>query len=96
MDKTNYLVLDKTRFLAEWQSFLDHLSESNAFEAPNIKRLIDGRQLADALGVRSGKWTGPALDICVEWQLKHPEKTDPAEAIEEVRRRRWELGIPES
>jgi len=59
-----------------------------------MKRLLDGRALAQALGVKPGKWTGKALDLCMAWQLRNPDETDPSKAIEEVRMRRDELGIP--
>lgn len=62
-------------------------------DAPHAKRLIDGRQLAAALGVKPGKWMAKALDVCMAWQLRNPGEADPAGAVEEVRRRREELGI---
>lgn len=81
-------------FLEGWQLFLDHLQELDVMEAPSLKRLIDGTQLAKALGVKPGKWMAQALDVCVAWQLRHPEATDPAGAVEEVDSKRDELGIP--
>ncbi|KAF5005164.1 hypothetical protein FDECE_8382 [Fusarium decemcellulare] len=81
-------------FLAGWTKFLDHLADLDVYEAPSLKRLLDGRQLAQALGTKPGKWTGQALELCVAWQLRHPGETDPTGAIEEVRQRRQELGIP--
>ncbi|KAJ1331879.1 tRNA nucleotidyltransferase (CCA-adding enzyme) [Microdochium nivale] len=82
-------------FLAKWQLFLDHLHELDVVEAPQLKRLIDGTQLARALGVKPGKWMTAALDVCVAWQLRHPEATDPQGAVDEVEARRAELGVPE-
>ncbi|KAJ3492627.1 hypothetical protein NLG97_g5264 [Lecanicillium saksenae] len=61
-------------------------------DAPQLKRILDGRELAKALGVKPGKWTGQALDVCVAWQLRNPDKTDPTPAIEEVQKQRKELG----
>ncbi|KAI2640811.1 hypothetical protein GGS26DRAFT_586807 [Hypomontagnella submonticulosa] len=81
-------------FLRKWQMFLDHLQESGVMEAPSLKRLIDGTQLAKELGVKPGKWMAQALDVCIAWQLRHPEATDPAGAVEEVQSKRAELGIP--
>ncbi|KEY66580.1 hypothetical protein S7711_01874 [Stachybotrys chartarum IBT 7711] len=81
-------------FLESWQEFLDHLSELDVLEAPSLKRLLDGKALAKALGTRPGKWTGKALDVCVAWQLRNPQETDPAGAVEEVRQRHEELEIP--
>lgn len=82
-------------FVSRWQLFLDLLQELDVMDAPSLKRLIDGTQLAKALGVKPGRWMAQALEVCVAWQLRHPEATDPAGAIEEVRSRRAELGIPE-
>ncbi|KAJ3464463.1 hypothetical protein MRS44_009249 [Fusarium solani] len=83
----------KQELVASWVAFLDHLAKLDVYDAPSLKRLLDGRQLAQALGTKPGKWTGQALDICVAWQLRHPGETDPTGAIEEVRKRREELGI---
>ncbi|KAI1775683.1 hypothetical protein F4818DRAFT_385175 [Hypoxylon cercidicola] len=82
-------------FVSRWQLFLDFLQELDVMDSPSLKRLIDGTQLAKALGVKPGRWMASALEICVAWQLRHPEATDPTGAIEEVQSRRAELGIPE-
>ncbi|KAF5022655.1 hypothetical protein F66182_5298 [Fusarium sp. NRRL 66182] len=81
-------------FLAGWNTFLDHLAELDVYEAPSLKRLLDGRQLAQALGTKPGRWTGQALEVCVAWQLRNPGETDPAGAVKEVQKRKEELGIP--
>lgn len=79
--------------LGEWQQFLDHLVELDVMNAPSIKRLVDGKILARELGVKPGRWTGPALDVALAWQFRNPGVEDPTGAIEEVRKRREELGI---
>ncbi|KAK0374157.1 poly A polymerase head domain-containing protein [Colletotrichum melonis] len=84
---------DRAEFLSGWQKFLDHLTDLDVMDAPSLTRLVDGRLLGKELGVRPGKWMGQALDVCVAWQLRHPDETEPAGAIEEVRRRAVELGI---
>lgn len=78
----------------EWQAFLDHLEALDVMDAPAVKRLIDGTQLAKALGVKPGKWMTAALDVVMRWQLQHPGVTDLVGAVEEVKARRQELGIP--
>ncbi|KAJ8130569.1 hypothetical protein O1611_g3059 [Lasiodiplodia mahajangana] len=81
-------------FLGEWQLFLDHLRRLDVLDAPSMKRIIDGTQLAKSLNLKPGKWMAGALEVCVAWQLRHPDATDPAGAIEEVNKRRAELNIP--
>ncbi len=83
----------REQILRGWQDFLCHLQEMDVMDAPHIKRLVDGRQLAGALGVKPGRWMSDALDLCMAWQLRNPSETDPAGAIEEVRRHRQELGL---
>ncbi|KAJ0162083.1 CCA tRNA nucleotidyltransferase, mitochondrial [Colletotrichum tanaceti] len=84
---------DTIVFLSGWKSFLDHLANLDVMDAPSLRRLVDGRMLGKELGVRPGKWMGQALDVCVAWQLRHPDETDPSGAIDEVRRQAGELGI---
>lgn len=79
--------------LKEWQAFLDHLVEMDLMDAPSVKRIIDGKQLAAALGVKPGKWMGQALEVVMAWQLRNPTVGDPEGAVEEVRKRKEELGI---
>lgn len=79
--------------LKEWLRFLDHLVELDVMNAPSLKRLIDGKYLSDALGVKPGKWMGEALEVVMAWQLRNPGVEDPAGAVEEVRKRKGELGI---
>ncbi|KAI3323554.1 hypothetical protein HD806DRAFT_522701 [Xylariaceae sp. AK1471] len=87
---------DNDGFLCEWQLFLDHLQELDVMDAPSLKRIIDGTQLAKALGVKPGKWMAKALEVCVAWQFRHPDATGPAGAVVEVSKKREELGIPSS
>lgn len=76
-----------------WQAFVDHLQHLDLMEAPSIKPLVDGRQLLQSLGIKAGKWMAPAMEICMAWQLRNPQATDPAGALEEVRQHKEELGI---
>ncbi|CCT73463.1 related to tRNA nucleotidyltransferase [Fusarium fujikuroi IMI 58289] len=86
---------EPSNFLAGWNSFLDHLTKLDVYEVTKLEKLLDGGKLAKALGgIKPGKWTGPALDVCIAWQLRNPGETDPTGAIEEVQRRREELGLP--
>ncbi|KMQ81447.1 trna nucleotidyltransferase [Lasius niger] len=81
-------------FVSGWQKFLDHLVDLDVYDAPTVKGLVDGCLLTESLGVKPGRWMGKALDVCMAWQLRNPRETDARGAIEEVRRRRDEVGIP--
>lgn len=78
---------------SHWQVFMDRIQRLDLMHAPAIQPLVDGRLLSQAFGVKPGKWLSPALDVCMAWQLRHPGEKDPAGAVEEVRRRKEELGI---
>lgn len=79
----------------DWKGFLDRLQTLNLMDAPSLKPLVDGRRLMHTLEIKKpGRWMSSALDICMAWQLRNPDETDSAGAIEEVRRRKEELGIP--
>lgn len=84
---------DIDRLLRDWQTFLEHIETLDLYDAPHIKRLLDGKQVAAALGIKPGRWMTAAMDICMAWQLRNPNETDPAGAIEEVRQRKDEVGI---
>ena len=58
-----------------------------------LKPIVHGNQLAEALGIKSGPWMKKALDITVEWQIRNPGSTDTACAVAEVVERKKELGI---
>lgn len=79
----------------EWQSFIDHLEAMDVMDAPSIKPILTGTELSKALGgVKPGPWMKPALDVCMEWQLRNPGVEDATGAIEEVKKRSEELKIP--
>lgn len=78
---------------ANWQAFVEHLQKLDLMDAPSIKPLMDGKELSKRLNIKPGPWMSSALDVCMAWQLRNPQETDPAGAIEEVRQRKEELGI---
>ncbi|KAK4199679.1 mitochondrial CCA tRNA nucleotidyltransferase [Triangularia verruculosa] len=73
--------------LLEWQGLLDHLVELDLMQVASLKRICDGKYLSKALGVRPGVWTGAALNVVMQWQLKNPGVEDPAGAVEENTKR---------
>ncbi len=79
--------------LAEWQRFVDHLIKLDVIDAPALKYIANGKVLAEELGLKSGPWMAPALNMVLAWQFRNPDVTDPTGAVEEVKRRKGELGI---
>lgn len=64
-------------------------------DAPSCQPLVNGDILLEALDKNPGKWTKEALEVCMKWQFRNPGVKDYSAAIEEVKARRDELGIPE-
>jgi len=62
-------------------------------DAPDLKSILTGKELSDALGVKPGVWMKKALDTVMEWQLRNSDEKDPQGAIDYVKARREELGI---
>jgi tRNA nucleotidyltransferase (CCA-adding enzyme) len=50
-----------------------------------FKPLLKGTDLAKALGTKPGPWMKEALDVVMAWQLRNPNSTDAAVAIEAVK-----------
>ncbi|KAF3044040.1 CCA tRNA nucleotidyltransferase, mitochondrial [Didymella heteroderae] len=76
------------QLLRSYSSFLSHLAKLEILEADTFKPLLKGTDLAKALSIRPGPWMKEALDVVMAWQLRNPGATDPAEAIEAVRKAR--------
>ena len=82
------------RNFRSWDKFIDHLEDLKLMNAPSIKNLVDGEALMEALDLKAGKWVAQTLKFCMDWTLRYPDANDPREVIEEVQKRRLELGIP--
>jgi hypothetical protein len=83
------------RLLEGWQGFVDHVEKMDLMKVATEPLPLSGKVLLAALGnIKPGKWTANALNICMEWKLRNPDSTNIEEAIEEVKKRRVELGIP--
>ncbi len=84
---------DIQKILNEWQQFLDHLVELDVTEAASLQPLVNGTVIAKELGVKPGRWLTGAIDAAMTWQLRHPENVDASAVLEELRKRKDELGI---
>ncbi|KAG9234058.1 hypothetical protein BJ875DRAFT_462667 [Amylocarpus encephaloides] len=89
--------LDYSEIISRWQRFIDYLEGVDLMDAPAIKPIVTGVMVMKALGgIKAGAWMKPALDVCMEWQLRNPGEEDPKGAIDEVVKRRKELKVPEA
>ncbi|KAI9780233.1 MAG: CCA tRNA nucleotidyltransferase, mitochondrial [Geoglossum umbratile] len=79
--------------LANYAAFLQHLEKLGILEAHLLKPLVDGNRLCQELHAQRGPWIKGALEVVMEWQLKHPDQADPQAAVMEVEKRRTQLGI---
>lgn len=71
--------------ISSYSKWFEHIQKLNLTEAYALKPLLDGKTLAKALETPPGPWMKSALDVVMAWQLRNPEVTDPAGAVEEVR-----------
>ena len=72
----------------KYTTFVSQLRDLDILEAYSFKPLMDGKALAKALNTPPGPWMKDALDVVMAYQLRHPDKANTEEAIEEVRNRR--------
>lgn len=68
-----------------YAAFIEHIRSLEILEVCTLKPLLDGKQLAKAIGTPPGPWMKDALDVVMAWQLRNPGVSDPAQAIEEVK-----------
>ncbi|KKZ67627.1 hypothetical protein EMCG_06687 [[Emmonsia] crescens] len=76
-----------------YEKLLLYIENSNLLDACSLRTPINGRDIINALGLKTGPWMTKAMEMVIEWQLRNPEETSKEAAINEVRRRRDELGL---
>lgn len=86
-------MVEKQTILDGYARWLSNLQALDLLDVDRLKPIVNGNQLSQALGIKTGPWMKKALDIAMEWQLRNPEETDPAGGIAEVVERKGELGI---
>lgn len=79
--------VSRERLLDAYTTFLNQLTTYGILEAHTFKPLITGTELARAIATKPGPWMKDALDVVMAWQLRNPTATDPADAIEAVRKK---------
>ncbi|KAF2148911.1 poly A polymerase C-terminal region-like protein [Myriangium duriaei CBS 260.36] len=68
-----------------YESFVTRVEGLGLTEAYAFRPLLDGKQLAKAIGISGGPWMKDALDVVMKWQLRNPGVTDATGAIEDVK-----------
>lgn len=87
--------VDRLTLSVNWQRFMDHVEDLDLMEVATEKLPLTGTVLSQALGKpKAGEWMKKALNVCMEWRLRNPDSKNIDEAIEEVKKKREELGIP--
>ncbi|KAK2774911.1 CCA tRNA nucleotidyltransferase, mitochondrial [Emmonsiellopsis sp. PD_33] len=82
-----------TEVFRDYEKFLSYIEESKLLDVTSLHPLINGREIIDATGAKRGPWLGKATEMVVEWQLRNPEATDKQGVIDEIMRRKHELGL---
>ncbi|KAF3483311.1 tRNA nucleotidyltransferase [Arthroderma uncinatum] len=77
--------------LNDYLKVLQFLEEQTLLDVTELKPLVNGRDMIAALDSKAGAWLTSALEIAMEWQIRNPDRSDAAGAIEEVIRRKDEL-----
>ncbi|GKZ32041.1 CCA tRNA nucleotidyltransferase, mitochondrial [Aspergillus brasiliensis] len=82
-----------TKVMQSYDRFLSYIKEQDLQDVFELKPLANGGEIVKALGCKTGPWMSKALDMSIKWQLLHPEITDKEKVLEELSRRKEELGI---
>ena len=68
-----------------YESFVGRVEKLGLTEAYSFRPLLDGKQLAKAIGISAGPWMKDALDVVMKWQLRNPGNTNASEAVNDVK-----------
>ncbi|KAL2819223.1 hypothetical protein BJX63DRAFT_428868 [Aspergillus granulosus] len=76
-----------------YDQFLSYIVEQGLDGAFELKPIVNGDEIKNFLNAKGGPWLSTALEFVIQWQLLHPESQDKQQALDELDRRRAELGI---
>ena len=77
----------------DYALWLSELRKLNLLDVYLLRPLVDGNEISAALGTKSGPWLKKALDMSIGWQLRNPNETEKRDCLEEIIRRKKELGL---
>lgn len=83
---------DQSTVVREYNQFLAYIVDSDLENVCELKPIINGADIIQALGAPKGPWMSKATGLAMEWQLLHPQG-DKAAALDAIAGRRAELGL---
>lgn len=87
---------DRWEVFNSYNEFLLAIEKMDLLDAVSLRPLLNGHELSNGLGVKPGPWMQRALAVLIEWQLKNPGLEDKDLAMEEMRRRKDDIGYEAS
>lgn len=84
---------ERQNLLKLYETWLSNLDSLSLLEVHRMTPLVDGGRISTELKIRPGPWMKKAVDIALGWQLRNPDETSPKGCIEEIIRRKQELGL---
>jgi tRNA nucleotidyltransferase (CCA-adding enzyme) len=66
---------EKMQLIEKYTLFMQKVHAMGLDDAYSLKPLMDGKQIAAALGIKPGPQIGSYLDGLIKWQLENPTKT---------------------
>ncbi|PGH02452.1 hypothetical protein GX51_04620 [Blastomyces parvus] len=79
-----------------YEMLLSYIENTNLLDVCSLQPPINGRDIMNALGVKTGPWMTKAMDMVIEWQLRNPDEASKEAAINEVLRRKDEAAACKS
>lgn len=78
--------------VSEYNDFIAYIVGNDLEGVNSLVPVVNGGEIIQHLGGKKGPWMTKATTMVVEWQLLHPD-TDKNATLEEISRRRGELGL---
>ncbi|KAJ6096127.1 hypothetical protein N7486_006873 [Penicillium sp. IBT 16267x] len=83
---------DFSEVVPEYNDFIAYIVGNDLEHVNSLVPVVNGGEIMQHLGGKKGPWMTKATTMVVEWQLLHPD-TDKKATLEEIARRRGELGL---
>ena len=81
---TGLTLLDGVEIIRNYESWLAFLKDLGLLDAHEMRPILNGNDVMEAVGRSSGPWLSEALDAVIRWQLRNPESTDADGARAEI------------